>query len=487
MLTYRFIIVYLLTAVYSFTGNTQCTQTVTAFPYQESFENNTGAWTTGGTASSWAWGTPSKTVINTAGDGTRCWMAGGLTNTNTYSDGEASWLQSPCFDFTNLQYPWLSMKLYWETEQQWDGASFQYSLDNGNSWVTVGNATEKGDCLNKNWFNTPAISALSPLATRLQGWTGNGKLNAGACRGGNGSKGWVQAARTLPELGGEPSVMFRFIFGAGTTCNNYDGFAMDSIHIEEAPPNNAGFSWVCDSTRKVRFINSSELCPSYQWNFGDPGSGTDNTAVHADPVHIFSAPGTYTVSLTASGPGNAPSTITKTLTVVETAATVVKPASCETNSGGVLSATVTGAGTHPFSYNWNSNPVQSTAIAGNLGTGTYTITINGTDFCSIPVSVFLDLDTSCRDIVFPSGFTPNNDGKNDWFGPLGSVAAVSNYRLSIYNRWGERVFYSVNPNEKWNGLSKSERTESAVFSWFCEYQLPGQPKNSKKGTVILIR
>jgi hypothetical protein len=88
----------------------QCTTPINIFPYTEGFETTNGNWTTGGTASDWAWGTPNKTIINSAATGSKCWIVGGLTG-NFYNNGERSWLQSPCFDFTTLQYPHISFNV----------------------------------------------------------------------------------------------------------------------------------------------------------------------------------------------------------------------------------------------------------------------------------------------------------------------------------------------------------------------------------------
>lgn len=73
----------------------QCSSVVNTFPYNEGFEINDGGWTSGGVGNDWAWGTPAKPVISNAGGGSRCWVVGGLTN-SSYTNSEASWLQSPC-------------------------------------------------------------------------------------------------------------------------------------------------------------------------------------------------------------------------------------------------------------------------------------------------------------------------------------------------------------------------------------------------------
>ena len=111
----------------------QCAAPVAIFPYTQGFETNNGGWVTGGSLSDWAWGTPSKTVITGAATGAKCWIVGGLTG-GSYNNSEASWLESPCFNFTSLQYPYISFNAFWETERKYDGASFQYSTNLGASW-----------------------------------------------------------------------------------------------------------------------------------------------------------------------------------------------------------------------------------------------------------------------------------------------------------------------------------------------------------------
>jgi PKD repeat protein len=338
----------------------QCTGSITNFPYNEGFELTNGGWFSGGAGDDWAWGTPAKPVINAAGGGTKCWVVGGLTGSG-YTDGEASWLQSPCFDFTNLQYPYIEFKVLWEMERRFDGAALQYSLDNGASWTNIGSVNDPANCLNANWYNFSPITYLAPLSTTRDGWSGNMQPTSGSCQGGNGSNSWVLAKHTMPYLAGRAGVLFRFIFGAGTICNNYDGFAVDDISIKEAPANAASFAYSCANSRTVNFTNTSALCPvTYTWNFGDPASGTNNTSAVANPSHTFSGPGKYTVTLTASGPDNGPSTITKDIYIIEAEVIMLQTVNCQTNTGGSLTVDVSGADGVPLNLLWNTNPPQTT-------------------------------------------------------------------------------------------------------------------------------
>lgn len=364
-------------------ANAQCASPINIFPYTEGFETTNGNWTTGGTASDWAWGTPAKPVITGAATGSKCWIVGGLTG-SAYNNGEASWLQSPCFDFTGLQHPYISFAVFWEMERRFDGASFQYSTNLGASWTNVGSLADPVNCLNDNWFNFSPVQYLSGLSTVRDGWSGNIQATGGSCIGGGGSGRWAAAQHTMPALAGVPNVIFRFIFGAGTQCNSYDGFAVDDIMIGEAPPNNASFTYSCVNSTTVAFTNTSALCPNSSWDFGDPASGANNTSTQTNPTHTFSGPGTYTVTLTATGPDNAPSIFVypNDINILGVTTTVTGTNNCATDKNGSATASVIPAVAGPFTYSWNTMPAQTTATANGLSGGTYTVTVNALNSCA---------------------------------------------------------------------------------------------------------
>ena len=463
----------------------QCVSPINSFPYQEGFENSDGGWIPGGVGSDWTWGTPTKPVISTAGGGTKSWVIGGLTN-SSYTNSEASWLQSPCFDFSSLQYPLISFKVFWEMEQRFDGASLQYSIDNGLSWITAGSANDPVHCLNQNWYNNSAVTYLAPLASNRHGWSGNIQTSSGSCNGGNGSNGWVTASHVMPYLANEPSVIFRFIFGAGTICNSYDGFAIDDFYIGEAPANQSLFSYECAADNKVNFNNESTPCPTgFSWDFDDPASGSNNISTIENPVHIFSAPGSYNVKLTVTGPGNAPASIIIPVKILSVTPTIIKPAECISGKGGEAFVTVNGD-PGPFTYSWNTNPVQTTQSASNLSAQSYTVTVSSAGSCPVSAEISIPVEPSCTGIYFPTAFTPGTDGKNDWFGPIGNLTSLTGYRLSVFNRWGEIVFRSNDPFQQWDGQYKDLRSGSHIFVWHASFTMDGK-KQSQKGTIMLIR
>ncbi|MBA2746716.1 MAG: gliding motility-associated C-terminal domain-containing protein, partial [Flavisolibacter sp.] len=82
-------------------------------------------------------------------------------------------------------------------------------------------------------------------------------------------------------------------------------------------------------------------------------------------------------------------------------------------------------------------------------TGMYSVTVGNGDGCFASDSVFIKF--GCAELFFPNAMTPNKDGKNESFGALGDLAAVQNYLLEIFDRWGQKVFTTTDPAKKWDG------------------------------------
>jgi gliding motility-associated-like protein len=109
------------------------------------------------------------------------------------------------------------------------------------------------------------------------------------------------------------------------------------------------------------------------WNFGDPGSGANNTSFLNNPTHVFSGPGTYTTQLIMYYTcGGGTDTLRQTVTI-QSPTTSVSSTSITCASLG--SATViAGGGTGPYTYTWL--PVnQSASVATGLSPGSYTIQV----------------------------------------------------------------------------------------------------------------
>ncbi|MCF8448880.1 MAG: gliding motility-associated C-terminal domain-containing protein [Taibaiella sp.] len=101
---------------------------------------------------------------------------------------------------------------------------------------------------------------------------------------------------------------------------------------------------------------------------------------------------------------------------------------------------------------------------------------------SAPVGLRFD---DCN-IWFPNAVTPNNDGKNDLAGVRGNLGYYTDFSLGIYNRWGERVYYTEDIYTGWNGIYKEVEQELGVYFYMIFYNLHVK-KSMLKGELTLIR
>jgi gliding motility-associated-like protein len=88
--------------------------------------------------------------------------------------------------------------------------------------------------------------------------------------------------------------------------------------------------------------------------------------------------------------------------------------------------------------------------------------------------------------MMASGFTPNNDGLNDCYG-IKYWGSITKLEFSIYNRWGQRVFFTTDPNGCWDGKINGVPQGPAVFVYMIRASTTCSPEIFRKGTFVLIR
>ena len=135
-------------------------------------------------------------------------------------------------------------------------------------------------------------------------------------------------------------------------------------------------------------------------------------------------------------------------------------------------------------YQWNTGARTATLTVSQPGT--YWLDVTDANSCTGRDSVIVNPKECLKGLYVPSGFTPNNDGKNDVLKPF-LFGNIKQYEFRIFNRWGETVFVTKDPNAGWNGLYKGMPQDAAVFIWTCRYQLEGEAEKTGRGVVVLIR
>jgi gliding motility-associated-like protein len=114
----------------------------------------------------------------------------------------------------------------------------------------------------------------------------------------------------------------------------------------------------------------------------------------------------------------------------------------------------------------------------------------------IPSSDFYAPWTLANEVIdwklyMPDAFTPNGDGDNDLFGPVGTDLDIfTDYNFYIYDRWGSLIFHSITFDDLWNGNATEDNKpcQEGIYVWFLALtDKYGTSLNYKYGTVMLLR
>ncbi|HXB11238.1 MAG TPA: gliding motility-associated C-terminal domain-containing protein, partial [Bacteroidia bacterium] len=107
---------------------------------------------------------------------------------------------------------------------------------------------------------------------------------------------------------------------------------------------------------------------------------------------------------------------------------------------------------------------------------------------SIPDIICVD---NCPYYALPNVFTPNGDGKDDLFTPLPHFRFVKDIDISIFNRWGQLMFHTIDPNINWNGNDQGsgKPCPDGVYYYVCqahEIHVTGIKTVNFKGFVQIL-
>ncbi len=253
--------------------------------------------------------------------------------------------------------------------------------------------------------------------------------------------------------------------------NTFDGCVPESIFFDN-------LSTPIDSTYDIT------------WEFGD--GGTSNAI---SPIHLYENEGTYTVDVS-----------------------IVSPIGCETAETfpGLINMRPAPTAGFSFTPDEPSNILPTVNFfddsqnasgwqwqIGDLATSTnrnptYTFRDTGTyeivqvvthpSGCTDTLVQILDVKPEVR-YYLPNAFTPNGDSVNDTFKGVGLMVGATNFRMGIWNRWGELIFETEDPDESWNGkkFNNGKDSPNGVYVVVVNYNTPRGERIELKGFATLIR
>lgn len=225
------------------------------------------------------------------------------------------------------------------------------------------------------------------------------------------------------------------------------------------------------------------------WDFGDGQTGTG-----VSPTHIYEDVGVYTVSVD-----------------------ITSPIGCTTDTTWIDLISVLGSPQANFSFTPDQpSNIQPTVnfIDQSIDAEKWKWDFSGQDFSfeQNPVYTFPDTgfqtialivthESGCKDTMIqtldvipevryylPNAFTPNGDGVNDLFKGQGLLEGATNFNLSIWNRYGEKLFESNDPDEGWNGRKNNvgKPSTQGVYVVVVRYRGPRGEDVEIRGFATLI-
>jgi len=155
--------------------------------------------------------------------------------------------------------------------------------------------------------------------------------------------------------------------------------------------------------------------------------------------------------------------------------------------GGEVSISASGGST-PYSYFWQNFSTGKGAEMRNLPKGSYKVIVTDRYGCSGNATGVVE-ENYCCSIWLPNAFTPNADGLNDAFNAIAN-RSIPKWEMSIFNRWGQRVFYTTKYDEGWNGRENNTGgyVDAGTYYYRIRYTCEMGNKEVKyQGDLTLIR
>ena len=188
---------------------------LTSAGYKDGFNGTHGFWSPGSVDSAWSWtlGEPDFNGFSPV-EGDLAWYTDLPAGGAGYL--EDSWVQGPCFDFSDQKNPLIKLDLMKSFTPGYDGAVLQYQIRNTEDWKTIGAVGE-----GLNWYNV----------TNLVNQPGGSNAGWGLELFDPDSE-WIHASHDLDALAGMPHVKLRFTVSTGGIRDiGNQGFAFDNVFI----------------------------------------------------------------------------------------------------------------------------------------------------------------------------------------------------------------------------------------------------------------
>lgn len=222
---------------------------------------------------------------------------------------------------------------------------------------------------------------------------------------------------------------------------------------------------------------------TYSWS---PAVGLSDATIN-NPVAYPTATTTYSVTISESVCGQS-TTLNTTVSILPAPKITASKTNDLDCNVGHSQLRATGA----VEYSWSpaatlDNPNVANPWARPSATTEYVVAGKDGSGCIGYDTIMVKVENiGAGQFLMPNAFTPNNDGVNDCYG-VKYWGAVTEIEFSIFNRWGERVFFSKDPLACWDGTFMGKRQENGVYIYYIKAKTFCADGVVRKGSFTLIR
>jgi gliding motility-associated-like protein len=223
----------------------------------------------------------------------------------------------------------------------------------------------------------------------------------------------------------------------------------------------------------VEFSNISTGNPnSIFWDFGN---GITDTSSNINNI-VYNQSGTYQVTLIITDLVCLPDTFTQSIKVSDYPIVNLGP-----DTGICIGEYYTlYAGNPGMVYNWSTGETTQSIIVKEVPKVVVLYVSN--NGCIGKDTVLVENDCP---FFIPNAFTPNGDGLNDLYNII--TDGTTEFRLNIYNRWGQQLFTTNDPTVGWDGTFEGTPEEMGVFIYTLELIFKNGVSRISQGNITLIR
>lgn len=260
--------------------------------------------------------------------------------------------------------------------------------------------------------------------------------------------------------------------------------AYSTIFVEASPSIDVEINKeeICNGEQVRVDIETVGIITNVNWDFGD-GVVINNNASYMN--HSYDHPGTYIVTVSTTHIVCPNEEAADTILVKPMPMINLGPDTNICLNGEPILLDPTALASNPLGtiYYWSTGDTSHV----------YTVTEPGIYriYASAQGCVTSDEIVVGKDCYtdIPNAFTPNGDGDNDYFYPRQLLSkGVVDFKMEIYNRWGEKVFETNNPDGRgWDGKYGGKEQPQGVYVYQISVRYKNQASEKYTGNVTLVR